>query len=169
MLSILAFVVLGLPILVLLYWLHFPVQAYFRITIDPFWTAVLALAVVNTVIVSEDVVNVLNDFPSQYIAAAKVCGMSRMEIITRIQAPLVLRQVLPALLKTQVYMLQATLFASLISVQEIFRVAQSINAQEYRPVEVYSTLAIFFLCICLPLNGLAIWLRHRFTRDTSEV
>ena len=65
-------------------------------------------------------------------------------------------------------MLQCSLFASLISVDEIFRVAQRINATIYRPVEIYSALALLFLAVCLPLNGLALWLRMRFTRDLSE-
>ncbi len=168
-LTLATFVISGMPVLVLLYWLHFPVQAYFAVTVDPFWTAVLALSSVNIAMVSEDVRVALNDFPEQYISAAKVCGISRVKTIYRIQAPLILRRVLPSVLKTQVYMLQATLFASLISVQEIFRVAQTINSEEYRPVEVYSTLAIFFLSICLPMNWLANWMQRRFTRDTSEV
>ena len=66
-------------------------------------------------------------------------------------------------------MLQLTLFASLITVGEIFRVAQQINAQIYEPMQIYSALAIFFLVICLPLNGLAEWLKHKFTRDISEI
>ena len=60
------------------------------------------------------------------------------------------------------------LFASLISVNEIFRVAQQINAQIYRPVEIYTALGVLFLVVCLPLNGLALWLKARFTRDLSE-
>ncbi len=68
----------------------------------------------------------------------------------------------------QVGMLQATLFASLISVNEIFRVAQQINSVIYKPVEIYTALGILFLAICLPMNGLALWLRQQFTRDYSE-
>jgi ABC-type amino acid transport system permease subunit len=85
-----------------------------------------------------------------------------------IQAPIILRQILPSLLTIQVSMLQATLFASLISVEEIFRVAQRINAVIYKPVEIYTALALLFLLICLPLNGLALWLKIKFTRDLSE-
>ena len=60
------------------------------------------------------------------------------------------------------------LFASLISVEEIFRVAQRINAQIYRPVEIYTALGLFFLAVCLPVNGLAYWLQKRYTRNISE-
>ena len=56
--------------------------------------------------------------------------------------PIVLRQMIPGLLMIQVTMLQSTLFASLISVDEIFRVAQRINAVVYRPIEVYTALGL---------------------------
>ena len=75
---------------------------------------------------------------------------------------------MPVLLMIQVNMLQSTLFSSLISVPEIFRVTQQINAQIYKPVEIYTALGVLFLLICLPMNGLALWLKTRFTRDFSE-
>jgi ABC-type amino acid transport system permease subunit len=79
-----------------------------------------------------------------------------------------LRQIIPSLLSLQVNMLQLTLFASFISVEEIFRVSQRINALIYKPIEIYTALAILFLIICLPLNGLALWLKKEYTRDISE-
>jgi ABC-type amino acid transport system permease subunit len=65
-------------------------------------------------------------------------------------------------------MLQATLFASLISVDEIFRVAQQVNSLIYKPVEIYSMLALLFIAICVPLHLLANYLRQKYTRDYSE-
>jgi polar amino acid transport system permease protein len=97
-----------------------------------------------------------------------VCGLRSRDILLRIQLPLVLRQILPPLLTLQVVMLQATLFASLISVEELFRVIQRINAEVYRPVETYTLLALFFIALCAPLNMLAVVMRRRFTRDFSE-
>lgn len=163
-----SFILCGIPVLVLLFWLHYPMQAIFDVVINPFYTAAFALSLINIFAVSDLVRRVLQDFPSQYLVAAKVCGLTARQTILKIQFPIVLRQILPAVLIIQVTMLQATLFASLISVDEIFRVAQRVNAQIYRPVEIYSALGILFLIICLPLNGLAFWLRQKFTRDLSE-
>jgi ABC-type amino acid transport system permease subunit len=89
-------------------------------------------------------------------------------MLLRIELPIVARQTIPSLLFIQVSMLQATLFASLISVDEIFRVCQQINSQIYRPVQIYTALAVLFLAICLPMNGLAYWLRARFTKNLSD-
>ena len=164
-----SFFLSGIPILVLLFWLHYPLQAYFRIVVDPFITAVVALSIVNIVLVADTIRGALNDFPQQYLAAAKVCGLNHRETVLSIQLPIILRQVIPGLLTLQVTMLQTTLFASLISVDEIFRIAQRINSEVYRPVEIYTALAILFLIVCLPLHGFALWLKHRFTRNVSEV
>ena len=164
----LSFVLSGIPILVFLFWLHYPAQAMFNVVIDPFYTAALTLAIVNIFGVADLVRSALQDFPEQYMTAAKVTGLTRKQTIFRIQLPLILRQILPAILMLQVVMLHTTLFASLISVEEIFRVAQRINAQIYKPVEIYTALGLFFLAVSLPINGFALWLRSRFTRNTSE-
>lgn len=163
-----AFALSGMPVLVFLFWLHYPLQSMLGIVVDPFITAALTLSILNIFSVSEVVRIVLRDFPEQYIIAARVCGLSQWQTLTYIQLPIVLRQTIPGLLMIQVNMLQATLFASLISVNEIFRVAQQINSVIYKPVEIYTALGILFLAICLPMNGFALWLRQRYTRDFSE-
>jgi ABC-type amino acid transport system permease subunit len=163
-----SFLLSGVPILVLLFWLHYPAQAMFNIVIDPFYTAALALSIVNIFAVADMVRVALQDFPRQYLKAAKVTGLTRYQTIFTIQLPLILRQIIPGILLLQVTMLHTTLFASLISVEEIFRAAQRINAQIYRPVEIYTALGLFFLAISLPINGFAFWLKKRFTRNMSE-
>lgn len=163
-----AFILGGLPILVLLFWLHYPAQAIFNVVIDPFITAAFTFTLVNIFAVSSLVREAIADFPTEYITAARVCGLSSRQTMFQIQLPIILRQILPGLLMSQVVMLHTTLFASLISVEEIFRVAQRINASIYKPVEIYTALGIFFLAISLPVNGFAIYLKHKFTRNTSE-
>jgi len=166
--SLASFVLSGLPILVFLFWLHYPLQAMLGVVIDPFLTASFALSVVNAFATAELVRNALDEFPSHYLLAARVSGLNPRQTLLHIQMPILLRQIIPGLLTSQVAMLQATLFASLISVEELFRVAQRINAMIYAPVEIYSALGLFFLIICLPVNGLALWLKSRYTRNYSE-
>lgn len=165
---VVSFLLSGVPILVFLFWLHYPAQAMFGVVIDPFYTAAATLSIVNIFAVADVVRGALNDFPRQYLTAAKVTGLTQKQTVFRIILPLVLREILPPLLLLQVTMMHTTLFASLISVEEIFRVAQRINAQIYRPVEIYTALGVFFLAVSLPVNGFAFWLKARFTRDISE-
>lgn len=158
----------GIPVLVFLFWLHYPAQKYFGISVNPFFTAVLMLSILNTFAVSEIVKNGIINIPSQYLEVAKICGINYKKRFIKIEIPLFLRHVIPSLLMIQVNMLHLTLFASLISVEEIFRISQRVISIEYKPVEIYTALGIFFLIVSLPINGFAMYLKHRFSRNLDE-
>ena len=157
-----SFLLTGIPVLVLLFWLHYPAQSMLGVQVEGFVTAAFALTLVNTFIVADTVQEALATFPRDYREAALVLGMKPNEILWFIELPLIFRRVTPSLLLSQVSMLQATLFASLISVDEVFRIAQRINAEVYRPIQIYTALAILFLLLCLPINGLALILEKKF-------
>lgn len=158
----------GIPALAFLFWMHYPLQTILGIVVKPFITAAASLSVLNIFLVSDLVRGVINDFPMQYVWSAKVCGLTEKEINIKIKFPIILRQLLPSLLQIQITMLQATLFASLISVDEIFRTAQRINSIVYKPVPIFTMLALFFIAVCVPLFLLVQYLRNRFTRNLSE-
>ena len=163
-----SFLLAGIPILVFLMWMHYPLQSMLGIVVDPFYTAVLTFSVINIFAVSDLVMKTMEAFPEQYLTAAKVCGLTQKQTILKIELPLIFQQVFPGLLMLQVVMLHTTLFASLISVEEIFRVSQRINASIYKPVEIYTALGIFFLAVSLPINGFALWMKKKYTRNISE-
>ncbi|MCG7988431.1 MAG: ABC transporter permease subunit [Candidatus Thiodiazotropha weberae] len=163
-----AFLLSGIPLLVMLYWAHYPLQTLFKIVVDPFITATALLSIINIIIVAEVWRSAFDNFRTEYILAAKVCGLNQLQTLRKIKIPLVVRHTLPMLLTVQVTMLQMTLFSSLISVEELFRIAQRINSTIHMPVEIYSALAIFFLAICLPPYFFAYWLQKKYSRDLSE-
>jgi ABC-type amino acid transport system permease subunit len=160
--KVFSFLLGGVPVLVFLYWLHYPFQSLLGIQIDGFYTTILTLSVLNIFLVAEQVRNAVEDFPNDYILSAEVCGYSSNEIVREIQLPYIIRQTLPAIIFIQVVMMHSTLFGSLISVDELFRIASRVNSEIYKPVEVYSTLAIFFLLLTLPITGFAYWLRKKY-------
>ena len=163
-----AFFVQSMPLLVLLFWLHYPAQAMMGVVINPFYTAAFTFTLVNILGVADLTRTAILDFPKHYLTAAKVTGLDAKTTLMKIQLPLLFRELLPPLLILQVAMLHTTLFASLISVEEIFRVAQRINAQIYKPVEIYTALGLFFVAICIPITLTAAWLKKKYARDLSE-
>ncbi len=167
-LKIFSFLLASTPVLVLLFWLHYPLQAILGVVVMPFITAAFALSLINIIGVAQIIRDVLDDFPEQYVIAGKVCGLTEREIFLKIELPIIFRQTIPQFLTLQVSMLQLTLFASLISVPELFRVAQQINSIVYKPIEIYTALAVFFIAICLPLNLLAYWFKNKYTRNLAE-
>lgn len=157
-----AFVLSSIPVIIFLFWVHYPLQAALQVVIPPFISASFVLTVLNIGAVAEIVRNALRTFDPEYVNAGIVCGFSTSQIFRYVQVPIFLRQVIPSVLRTQVTILHMTLFASLISVDEIFRIAQRINAETYKPIEIYTALALLFLGVSLPLNVIAAGLERRF-------
>ncbi len=156
------FVTKVIPVLVLLFWLHYPLQGLLGIVVNPFWTTVLALGMINMIAVAYLISAELQLLPKSYRDAGITLGMTSNQVIMYIELPLLVRRTLPALLLIQAAMLEYTLFASLISVPELFRVAQTINSMAYQPVAIYSLLVLFFFIILAPLHILISWIQKRY-------
>lgn len=161
-------IISGVPILVLLYWLYYPVQQQLQVDVEPFTIAVSAFSFINVLLVADLVKDAINDLPKQYLMAAKVSGLSERTILTKIQIPLIFKHLLGPLLLVQISMLHNSIFASLINVDEIFRQIQRVNAMVYKPIELYTALALFFIMISVPMNLFALYLKKRYARDYSE-
>ncbi len=146
------FITKVIPVLVFLFWLHYPLQGLLGIVVDPFWTTIIALGLINIITTAHIITVELELLPRSYSEAAVTLGMPKKDVIRYIELPLLMRRTVPDLLLNQAAMLEYTLFASLISVPELFRVAQTINSMIYRPVAIYSLLVIFFLIILVPLH-----------------
>jgi polar amino acid transport system permease protein len=151
----------AIPILVLLFVLHYPVQHALNIVVDPFWTTAALLAGLNTLAVYSILRRAIHNIPEELVEVARVCGVIRQRIFWRIKLPLALRSALGSLTSAQVATLQLSIFGSLISVPELFRVSQRIVSQKYDLIEAYTILAGFFLIVCLPLNLIASRLERR--------
>jgi ABC-type amino acid transport system permease subunit len=163
-----AFCVTAIPALVILFWLHYPAQALVGVVVPAFWTALATLLLINVFAVYRIVADAVKEFPKQYISTGLVCGLNRKDIFRYIELPLLLRAALPRWIDQQVVILQTSLFASLIGVEEIFRVAQRINSVVYHPVVIYTSMALIFLTTAGTAMYYSKVLRNRFHRDLSE-
>ena len=101
--------------------------------------------------ISDVVRGALADYPPEHEEVARLTGVSKANFVRNIKIPMLLATVLPSYVATQVTALHSTLFASLISVEELFRQAQRINSIEYDPVATYSLLVIFYFLLSFPL------------------
>lgn len=167
-LSSLTFGIGAIPALVVLYWFHYPAQTLLSVVISPFVTTVFVLSLINTALVADVVRFSANRLAKEYLEAAYIHGWERSNATWKIEIPLIVRGSAGRIIFIQVTILHMTLFASLISLDELFRVAQRINSIEFRPVEIYTLIAVFYFALSAPLLLLSTWLDKRFGRDFSE-
>ena len=75
--------------------------------------------------------------------------------LTKVEGPYILNHALSAFINSQISILHATLLASFIGTEDLLKVGSQINSVVYRPIEIYTILALIFTVICLPLTSIA--------------
>ena len=154
----------SIPVMVYLLWCHYPLQTSLHVNINPFFTAATVFTLYNALAIGEIVRGSIDGLPVSFSMAARTTGVPRRVYTRYVLVPLALRAALPSYLGSQVGVLHMTLFASLISVNELFRVTQQINAVEYNAVGVFSLLALFYFVLSFPLLILARLANYRLAR-----
>lgn len=157
-------VIVAIPAIVILYWFYYPLPLLLGLELSPFFTAVLAFSIINAASVVDIVSKSIASVPNEFDELSKVTGVSARYYRQRVQLPFIFLYSLPAYLVLCIATLHITLFAGLISVGELFRVAQRINAVQYKPVEIFSAMAIFFVVTCLPLQIIARIVQEKVNR-----
>lgn len=166
--KVLSIILSSIPLMVFLFWMHYPFQMLFDIVINPFYTSVLVLMLYTSFLISEYIYVALENFPNELIDTMKVCGLSKLQTIQKVQLPIITRQIFPNLILTFNFVLQSTLFCSFISVEELFMKVQQINAEVYKPIEIYTSIAIFFIAICLTINLIALYFKRKYAFDLNK-
>lgn len=114
---------------------------------DPFWCAVISLALCTGGYSAEIFRGGLIAVPASEVEAARAIGMSGFLLFRRIIGPVALRYALPAYSTEIILMAKSTSLASLVTVWEVTGVAQRIITHTYRTTEVFLCAAVIYLVI----------------------
>ncbi|MDR3536472.1 MAG: ABC transporter permease subunit, partial [Acetobacteraceae bacterium] len=103
--------------------------------------------------------------PKGHREAAQVLGLSPFDSFVRIVMPQAVRTILPPLAANFVQLIKYSSLASVISVGEVTRRAMELSSTTFRPLEIFSFVAVVYLVICWPLaQGIRIWERRLAAR-----
>ena len=128
---------------------------------EPFWCAILSLALNTGAYGSEIVRGGLQSVGAGQIEAARACGMSPFLAFRRIILPQAVRQALPAYGNELILLVKATSLTSIITLMEITGIAAKLIAQSYRTVEVFAVAGAIYLVINFVLTRLVHALERR--------
>jgi polar amino acid transport system permease protein len=90
--------------------------------------------------------------PTGHTEAAKVLGLSPRQTFIRIVLPQAVRNVLPPIVNNLVDLIKLSSLASVFAVAEITRKATELSASTFRPLEIFTFVALMYFFICWPLS-----------------
>ena len=143
----------GTPMLIHILFIFY-VLPQFGIELPGIVSAIIAIGLNSIAYISQIIKTGLLSIPKGQIEAAKVLGLTRLQIVIWIKLPLVFRVVLPTIGNEVVTLVKDSSLASIIGVMEITKVASIIKSRTYDSFSILLCTAIIYLIITSVLTFL---------------
>ena len=143
----------GTPLLVQLFVVFYGLPDL-GIRMDPFPAAVLVFSLNEGAYCAETVRAALEAVPEGQMEAGYCAGMSYMQTMRRIILPQAMRTAFPPLSNSLIAMVKDTSLAANITVVEMFRASEQINARVYEPLALYIEVGLIYLMFSTVLTWL---------------
>lgn len=138
----------GTPMLVQLFVVFYGLPAL-GIYVDPIPAAMIAFSLNIGAYASETMRGAISSVPLGQWESAFTLGMSHTLAFRRIVFPQALRVAVPPLSNTFVSLFKETSLASMVTVTEMFRVAQQEANRSYDFLPIYIEVALIYWCFCM--------------------
>jgi polar amino acid transport system permease protein len=155
----------SIPMIAILFWVHYPLQMLLDVVWPPLFTATVVLALLISVNLAELTRETLRKTDERYEEVAKVLAIKPLVYVRQILVPNSFGIALPRILFLVISTIHATMFASLIGFEETFRVIQRINAETLNPVQTYTIMACVYAALCIPIYWSAKVFERRIAAD----
>lgn len=153
------------PILVQLLWVYYVLPMVGGINLTAFTAIIIGLSIYSSAFIAEVYRAGIQAVPVGHREAAQVLGLSSVQTFTRIVLPQAVRMTLPPLAANFVQLIKYSSLGAVISVSEITRRGMELSASIFRPLEVFTFIAIVYFAICWPLAmGIRYWERRLSNR-----
>lgn len=152
----------GTPLLVQLFVVFYGLPKV-GIRIEAFPAAVIAFSLNEGAYCAETVRAALEAVPAGQLEAGYCSGMSYLQTMRRIVLPQAMRTAFPPLSNSLIALVKDTSLAANVTVIEMFRATQQINARVYEPLALYMEVGVIYLLISTVLT----WLQRKGEKKLS--
>jgi polar amino acid transport system permease protein len=157
-------VIRNTPILVQLLWVYYVLPIVFNIRISSLAAILIGLSLYMAAFMSEVYRSGIQAVPKGQREAAQVLGLTPFQSFRRIVLPQAIRFTLPPLASNFVQLIKFSSLGAVISVTEITRRGMELSSSTFRPLEIFSFIAVVYFLICWPLSmAIRVW-EHRLAQ-----
>lgn len=158
------FVFRGIPLLVQLMLAYYFLPTL-GINVPPLVAAITAISLCEGAYLGEILRGGFLGIPHGQLEATQLLGFSRLDTLTRIQVPQVLKLTTPSLINEMILLVKASSLISVVGVAEITRTAQNIAASTFLPLETYLAAGLMYMVINGMLSLFGHYAERRFGRS----
>ena len=152
------------PLLVQIIWFYYALPVVLGIDIPAHVAAVLVLSLYTGAFYAEIVRGGVNSIERGQWDAARAIGMRRGQVMRNVILPQAVKRMIPPFMNQSIIQLKNTSLVSTIAVADLLYEGQMITAATYRPLEVYTMVAIVYFVVLFPLTLMAQGVEYRLAR-----
>jgi polar amino acid transport system permease protein len=152
------------PSMVQLLWIYYALPVLIGMQLSPFMAAVIAFSLYSASYIAGIFKGGISSISSGQREAAKALALTPYQALRLIILPQAIRKMIPPFANQAMEIIKLTTIASLIAYGELVLNTKTVADQEFRPIEAYTTLAILFSVILIPLAYFTLYLEKRFSK-----
>lgn len=156
------FVLRAVPFFVQLLIVYFVLPDLIGYNFEPFFASVIALGLCSSGYMAQIVRGGINSISVSQWEGAFALGLNRMQSFVHVIFPQTFKTLLPMINNELDSLLKSTAIASSIGLLELTRVGMNIVSREMKPVPIYLTVALFYVCMSASLNLITRFIERKF-------
>jgi len=155
-------IIRNLPLLLIIFFTYFALPQIIGIRLNIFFSAVLALTIFESAMLSEIVRSGINAVPKGQMEAGISTGLSKIQTMLLIIIPQAYKMMIPTLVSQFISLIKDTSLAVIIALPEFTHQAQIIYGENSSYVmPMFAALAVGYFLICYVLSLIASWLEKK--------
>ena len=137
----------GTPIVVQVMFIYFALPVIANVRVDPMTAAIVSIVVNSGAYIAEIVRGAFLSVPKGLREAGLALGLPSWRVLAFVIGPVAFRRMTPPLGNQFIVSLKDTSLFIVIGVGELTRQGQEIMAANFRAVEIWSAVALIYLCL----------------------
>jgi polar amino acid transport system permease protein len=152
------------PLLVQIVWFYYALPVVLGIDIPAHVAATLVLSLYTGAFYAEIIRGGVNSIERGQWDAARAIGMRRRQVMRHVILPQAVKRMVPPFMNQSIIQLKNTSLVSTIAVADLLYEGTIITAATYRPLEVYTMVAVVYFLVLFPLTLAAQQVERRLAR-----
>lgn len=153
------------PLLVQLVWFYYALPVLVHIEMTPVTASVLALSLYGGAFYAEIVRAGVHSIDPGQTEAGMAMGMTAAQVMRRVILPQAFKRMLPPLMSQSIMQLKNTSLLSVLAVPDLLYQGQSAAHDSYRPLEIYTVVALCYFIVLFPATLASKRLEQRLARQ----
>ena len=155
------------PLLVQIVWFYYALPVVLDVQIPAHVAATLVLSLYTGAFYAEIFRGGVISIERGQWDAARAIGMRRWQLMRHIVLPQAIKRMVPPFMNQSVIQLKNTSLVSTIAVPDLLYQATIVTGETYRPLEVYTVIAVIYFAILFPLTLAAQYAEARLARSDA--